>query len=172
MQKMPTEDEVQAGMEAKLLANPKLGHFLNFTTKWGCGLSDTTLRRPLLILSFVLVIGSCVTQKFAFLGLLISSSNTWHWPWIWNRARPHLLFALLVKYNYTGGPFVDPWNQLNWTNPVHESFAIDLASPSNPRNLSLLLVKQTVAELCMYPEGAGWSTGGADDIDFAGQSLC
>jgi len=55
---------------------------------------------------------------------------------------------------------------------VHESFAIDLASPSNPRNLSLLLVKQTVAELCMYPEGAGWSTGGADDIDFAGQSLC
>ena len=57
----------RSNLDAKVATSQRWGSFLNFTTKWGCQLSDTRLRGPFLIVSFVLVLPSVATQKLSFL---------------------------------------------------------------------------------------------------------
>ena len=169
---MGADDAFHASCDAKVVKNKCMGCCLNFTTHWGCNASDTALRRPLLGLVFALVVASVICQKFAFIGLLVGAANTDNFPWIEAEVAPHSLFTIFYAKKYTGGPFVDPFGALQWQIPEHEAFAIDLANPSNPKNLARVPTKQTVTELCMYSYGAGWSTGGTNNVDLAARSAC
>jgi len=169
---MGKDEAFHASCDAKIVKNKCMGCCLNFTTHWGCSASDTALRRPLLILVFTLVIASVICQKFAFIGLLVGAANTENFPWIKAEVEAHTLWRIFVDKNYTGGQFVDPFGILNWQNAAHEALTIDVASPTNPRNLVLVPTKQSITELCMYPYGAGWSTGGANNVDLSGRAIC
>ena len=169
-------DAGQAAADAKLAQNAKLGCFLNITAKWGCEASDGPLRGPLLILSFILVIASVVTQKFAFIGMFDGSEKDY--PWLKGKVPSSTLFTLLVRSNYTGGDFVDPFGMLNSSIPEHEALAVDLASLSNPRSLPLVETQQNLVRLCMYPRadslctGGCFASGGANNVDLSGKEIC